>query len=77
MGRVRDIVMIVAAILLIMTTIAYILLEVWIIPTYVEKAEQEMAARYSGYAYTAVTTMLTAETIIHVLVLTTGSGTQV
>lgn len=37
----------------------------WIIPTYVEKDKQTMASNYTGYAYTALTTLLTTETIIH------------
>jgi hypothetical protein len=43
----------------------YACLQFWIIPDYVEKDKQTMASNYTGYAYTAVATLLTAETIIH------------
>lgn len=45
-------------------TLAYVILLFWIIPQYVDKDKQEMAASYTNYAFTALTTLLFAETAI-------------
>ena len=51
-------------IFLLVLVLAYSLLLFWIIPEYVEKDKQTMAANYTNYAFTALTTLLTAETAI-------------
>jgi hypothetical protein len=53
------------AVFLVVITIGYSSLVFWIIPTYVEPDKRTMASLYTGYAYTALTTLLTAEVIIH------------
>jgi len=65
MASVRRILVWTSAVLLIVITILYMCLQFWIIPTYVAKDKQVMASSYTGYAYTGMATLLTAETIIH------------
>jgi hypothetical protein len=68
MASVRYVITVVTGIMLLLSTIAYLLLSMWIIPTYVEQAKKEMAIEYTGYSYYALTTILTAETIVNLII---------
>ena len=68
----HKIILITAGALVIISTVLYLLLEMWIIPSYVEADKQDMASNYTGYAYAAVATLLTAETIINTMLLNTN-----
>ena len=50
--------------LLVMTVIAYCLMVFWYIPDQVPEDKQTIAANYTNYAFTAITTLLFAETAI-------------
>ena len=51
----------------IIVIIAFLLLQLWVIPTYVEEDKKSMAHTYTTYSFTGLSTLLTSQAVVTLL----------